>query len=200
MGSEAEETAEVGAQATADGESGGSDGVDQQEGSQDPTPTGDASGGSGGVESLPKWAQEHIRELRGEAAGYRTQLRETQKEMERVNLDDNERAIEEAKDAARREAEESFNERLKQAEARSVLAQNRIVNPNDKTLQLLDLSSVEVDDTGRVSGLDKAVEALKKEYPSLIEGSNTNPNLGNEEPSPQPVSMNDLIRQAAGRK
>ena len=198
MGNEAEKTSTVGTEATTENQPGNEGGESVEQGSQGSTQNG-GTNGSGGVDSLPKWAQELIRETRSEAAGYRTKLREKESELEKAGLDDQQKAIKEAQDKAEAEANARANERIKLAEARSALAQARIVNPKDRTLNLLDLSKVDVDEEGNVSGLDQAVEALKSDYPNLVQGANTDPSIGNRPPENNKPSMNDVIRQAAGR-
>lgn len=200
MGTEAETAGKVGAEAPADGQQGNEGQPPEQQDPQNTPQDGGGGDGERSIDHLPKWAQELIRDTRQEAAKYRTQLREKESELEKSGMDEQTRAIEEAKEEARQEALNQANERLKLAEARSVLAQNRIKNPNDRTLNLLNLDDVNVDEDGTVHGLDKAVEALKTDYPMLVENSQTNPDIGNKEPSQKQVSMNDVIRQAAGRK
>lgn len=157
-------------------------------------------GGDGrSIEALPKWAQKVITDTRSEAAKYRTQLREEQEKERKAQLSEEERVREEAAEAARQEERTRFEKVLIDQQARAALAQNHIMNP-DHTVKLLDLSDVEVDDDGNVKGLSAKVEALKKDFPALVEGGSTNPNLGDRGGNtPAKPTMNDAIRRAAGR-
>lgn len=150
------------------------------------------------IDSLPDWAQDHIKSLRSEAASWRTKLREAEQKRDEETMTEFERQI----DAARTEAEQSAwqkaqNQMIRVA-ARSKLVEEGIVNPNDRTLRLLDLDNVAVGEQGEVSGLEEAIENLKADYPTLKKGQ-TNPDLGNRQPTEQPMDMNAAIRRAAGR-
>jgi len=198
MGNEATETGKVGTQTQTEDQPGNEGGSSVEKGSQGSTQAGGTESGRG-LDGLPKWAQDLIRDTRSEAANYRTKLREKESELEKAGLDENQKAIKEAEEQATKQALSKANERIKMAEARSALAQAKIVNPKDQTLRLLDLSQVEVDDNGNVSGLDQAVEALKTDYPNLVEGATTNPSLGNRPPEENKPDMNQTIRAWAGR-
>lgn len=200
MADEAPTTAPVGTETTGDGQQGGQDGVPVTEETQD-TPKGGDDGGSGerSIEHLPKWAQDHIKELRSEAASWRTKLREQEEQQELSQMSEVERQVAEARKEAEQQALERARSQMTKVAARAKLAEEQIVNPSDRTLRLLDLDNVTVDEDGTVSGLDEAVEALKADYPTLKKGSTTNPDLGNRQPTERPADMNDVIRKAAGR-
>jgi len=182
----------------------------QTEATQDPSassPGGDDGGTGQGVEeggedsrsidSLPKWAQKHIKELRDESAKYRTRAKEQEEAQRKAQLTEEERIREEAAEQARQEERTKANERLLSVQVRAKLAENGIVNP-EKSARLLDHDNLSVDDDGEVTGLDEAVEQLKTEFPNLVQRPNTQPNIGNREAPAAPPSMNDLIRRRAG--
>lgn len=154
--------------------------------------------GNESVDSLPEWAKDHIKELRSEAASWRTKLREEQQKREEENMTEVEKQI----DSVRKETEHAVwqkaQEQMIRVAARSKLVEEGIVNPNDRTLRLLDFENVSVEGEGKISGLEEAIENLKADYPTLKKNS-TNPDLGNRQPTEQPMDMNSAIRRAAGR-
>lgn len=161
------------------------------------------NGGSGDggrtIDKLPKWAQEHIREIRQEAANYRTKAREYEEQQRQEQLSDDEKKVEQAVAEALSAEREKFTERIKRTEAQRALAEAKIINPQ-RSLRLIDLDKVTVEDDGTLKGLDEEIEALKNDYPNLIEGGNTNPEVHTQGNSTgTSTDMNDILRRMAGR-
>jgi trimethylamine:corrinoid methyltransferase-like protein len=86
-------------------------------------------------------------------------------------------------------ATKSANTKLIRMAARSALATAGLQGKPDKLIPLLDLEGADVDDDGNVTGLDKPVAALKKEYPSLFGTTqNGQPQVGNLNIGNRPVA------------
>lgn len=163
--------------------------------------TDDGDGGDGGrsIDRLPKWAQEHIRETRAEAAKYRTRAKEIEEAKRKEQLSEDERKIEEAVSANTQELTSKFEQRLINAEAKRALSEAKIINPQ-RSLRLLDLDNVSVDDDGNIKGLDKEIEQLTKDFPNLVQGANTNPEVTTTGDSTgRSTDMNEVLRRMAGR-
>lgn len=167
----------------------------------EPAPNpGNDGGGDGGrtIDKLPKWAQDHIKEIRQEAASYRTKAKEIEERQRKEQLSEDERKIEEAVNEATTAQRTKFNEQLKRIEAQRALAEAKIINPQ-RSLRLIDLDKVTVDDEGNIKGLEEEIEALKEDYPNLVEGGNTNPDVRTEGNPPKTTDMNEVLRRMAGR-
>lgn len=160
-----------------------------------PNPAGEGGdGGRGGsIESLPKWAQEEIRKTREEAARRRVEAKEREEKARLEAMSETERAVEEARTAER----VKFEEQLVSVAARGALAEAGVENPA-RSVRLLNLDSVEINDHGEIKGLDEAIQALVTEFPVLVK-KGTNPGVGNQPPPPAAEDMNTRIRRAFGR-
>jgi len=181
-----------------------------QEGSQlvdenDETPTDDDTP-TGEPESTPDEAvAKQISDLRRENASWRTKLRQTEAELEKIResaQSDQESALAQAREEARREA---FQEALAEANSRILRAEviaaasRKLADPED-AVRLLDLDSFHVDDNGEVdrAALAAAVDELVKAKPYLAGARD--PDFGARPPAqPAGQSMDDLIRSAARR-
>lgn len=172
----------------------------------EPTPDADAEGEGAGEQpdSPPDPAQQHIQSLRRENASWRTRLREKEAELERLKetaASDVEAAVQQAREEARAEAlAEALalsSDRIREAEVLAA-ASKRLRDPAD-ALKLLDLSQFQVDDEGNVDreAIDAAVDELVKGKPYLA--ATRDPDFGAQPPPERAHSMDDLIRQAAGR-
>lgn len=168
-----------------DHESGETTEASTDEGSQGEQPT---------AEENP--AQSQIAALRREAAGYRTRLRESEAEAQRLteaNASELDRVREEARAEARAEALAEANARVVRAEVVAAAA-GRLRDPAD-ALQFLDLSSFAVNDDGEVDreALAAAVGELVKTKPYLT--STRDPDFGAREPAKKTgKTMDDLLR------
>lgn len=198
MADEATQTGTVGTEQNPASQQGAPATGNEPVSNQQQTQQNDNDGGRS-IDGLPKWAQEHIRETRQEAAKYRTQLREAEEAKRKEQLPETEREKEEAVAAALADANEKFNERFKRSEALRALTAAKIVNP-ERTLRLLELENVTVEDDGTIKGLDREIETLKTDYPNLVQGANTNAEVHTEgKPTGKETNMNDVLRRMAGR-
>lgn len=166
---------------------------DASETSPNSTGEGGDGGRGGSIESLPKWAQEEIRKTREEAARRRVEAKEREEKARLEAMSEAERAVEEARIAER----VKFEEQLISLAARGALAEAGVENPA-RSVRLLNLDSVEIDDHGEIRGLDEAVQELISEFPVLVK-KGTNPGVGNQPPPPAVEDMNTRIRRAFGR-
>lgn len=162
--------------------------------------TGDGDGDGGrSIDKLPKWAQEHIRETRAEAAKYRTKAKEVEEAKRLEQLSEDDRRVEEAVTEALSAERQKFETRIVRTEAKRALAEAKIINP-ERSLRLLDLDNLTVEEDGTIKGLDKEIEALTADYPNLVQGANTNPEVNTTGDSTgRSTDMNDVLRKMAGR-
>jgi hypothetical protein len=164
-------------------------------------PTGD--GGDGGVKTFD---ETYVKQLRSEAAQYRTKAKEleqklqtmpqeiTAKVLQALGLEPDpnknfEKQLEEAR-AKARDGEQRANERLMRAEVKALATEMGLVDA-DAALALMDRSKVAVKDDGTVEGAKEALEALVaakpwlKKAPGQTVGGGTNPpGAGNTQTNP----------------
>ena len=156
--------------------------------------------------------ENYVKQLRNESAKYRTKVKEReQAETQRmtelfkalgINPDPNknfEKQISELQQK-NQEIESRANDRLIRSEIKFISSTLGVVDP-DVAFQLLDKSKVQIKEDGNISGVKEALEALLKAKPYL-RGQSTQVVGGNTNPGSQSAgfSMNDFIRQSAGRK
>lgn len=150
-------------------------------------------------------AAKEIQALRRENASWRTKLRSTEAELAKLRdsaATDRESAIAAAREEARREA---FAEALAEANdrilrAEVIAAASRKLNDPEDAVRLLDLSQFQVNEQGEVDrkALAAAVDELVKTKPYLA--MSRDPDFGaRTPPASAGPSMDDFIRQAAGR-
>lgn len=178
------------------------EGTDQLDHESGETPEPPADGES---TDPPEESTSQIQALRRENASWRTRLRETEAERDRLRetaSTDQESAVaaarEEARAEARAEALAESNARLLRAEVLAAAA-GRLRDPSD-AVSMLDLSQFQVDDNGEVDrkALATAVDELVKAKPYLA--GIRDPEFGARPPAPVGgPSMDDFIRKAAGR-
>ena len=177
---------------------GGGDGGDGGDGDDDGDPgdTGDGDDDAGDDFDKDR-AMATITKLRGlektnkaelKAAQARlAELEKAEKKRKEAELSDKERLegeIQELKDAQTK-AEQTATDREAQVKQRLIRAEVRIVatelgftDPSD-AYKVADLSSVEIDDEGQVTGVKKVLEKLAKDKPYLLQaGSAANRGLG----------------------
>lgn len=209
MATQGAQTTPLGTQSGDEGQQGGQGGDAQalpddtkQGGDQGGTgaPVGgdqnDNSGDGHSVDTLPKWAQGLIKDLREEAAGHRVKRKEDAEQARREALSEKEREIEDARNEERERLSSEFESQIIRTQAEAALASAKIVNPS-KSIKLLDLDDLKINDEGEVEGLSDAVKQLKEDYPNLVESSSTNPNVGGGDGGNAPkgkTNMDDLLR------
>lgn len=147
-----------------------------------------------------------ISDLRRENASWRSKLRNTEAELDRLRetaTTDQESAIAAAREEARQEA---LQEALSEANARILRAEviaaasRRLADPED-AVRLLDLDTFQVNEQGEVdrTALAAAVDELVKTKPYLA--ASRDPDFGARPPAgPAGPSMDDFLRQAAGHR
>lgn len=132
-----------------------------------------------------------------EAATYRRQLRETQRELDKVkaaSMSEQERAVAEAKAAGQTEAARAAAPRLVRAELRAAAADAGLgKDALAGFLEYADLSKF-VGDDGEPD--TKAIEAAVKKLGGT--GRSTDFDGGARTPAAKPTDMNSLIRHQAG--
>lgn len=149
---------------------------------------GDAGSGSGDAPQAPStdaggsgsaktYTEDYVRALRGEAAGYRTQLRQLESVLGAIKqyfgvegeVKDWRKVLESHK-AAQEQALAQATQRAQQmlitAEIKAQAAALGIVDP-DAAAKLADLSGVKVGDDGTVTGVKEALEELLQAKPYL---------------------------------
>ncbi len=100
------------------------------------------------------------------------------------------------------ERSQKADKRLINAEIKYISAKLNIIDP-DAAAKLIDLTDIEVDENGDVKGVEKALKLLIKEKQYLVGGKppkkgGDDQNNSNNSGSSNNVSMNQLIRRAAG--
>lgn len=137
---------------------------------------GDPAGqeGAGGEPTLTlEQAQEALKAVRGEAASYRTRLREAEQERDQLRqaqMTEQERAVEEAKAAGRAEAEAALKPKLAQSAMLSAMA-GKVTRP-EAAMRLVDLATIDPDDPTTISS---TLEELLREYPEFKVDDGSNP-------------------------
>lgn len=118
-----------------------------------------------------------------------------------ASMSDQDKAVEEARKAAREEAATAFNRRLVQAEVRAAAA-GKLADPED-AIRFLDLEEFAVDSEGDVDkkAVAAAVARLVKEKPYLTAGA-TRPTGDADQGTRRPAagSSNDWLRSAIANR
>lgn len=160
-------------------------------------PTGDDDG----LGEAGKRALEAERSSRRAAENRAKELEKELTKFRESSMSEQEKAIAAAKREAMTEAGAAFNRRLVQAEVRAVAA-GKLADPED-AVRFLDLDEFAVGDDGEVDkkAITKKLDELVKAKPYLAAGA-TRP-TGDADQGARGgsagSSMNDLIRNAAGR-
>lgn len=118
-----------------------------------------------------------VRSLRKEAATWRTKLRQAEEaEAERKRSEmtelDRIKADLEAERQARAQAEQRQREQLIRTQVIAAAARAGFNDPDD-AFRMLDVSALEADESGKIDGLDNALQALVKSKPYLVKSSGT---------------------------
>lgn len=172
---------------------------------QQQQPPGGQQGAQGGQpDDLGEAGKRAIEAERTARRAAEKRLNDLEKELTKIregSMSEQEKAVEQARREARTEASKAFNVRLLQAEVRAVAA-GKLADPED-AIRFLDLDQFDVDDDGKTDtkAITKALDELVKAKPYLA-ASATRP-TGDADQGARGTSggssMNDLLRQAAGR-
>lgn len=170
---------------------GGGSGDGSPGGTDNPNPGAGGGGGTGGPKT---YTEDYVRALRGEAAGYRTQLRELENVLGTVkqhfgvegDVSDWSKVLESHKAAQQQAIEQATSKAqtlLIKAEIKAQAADLGIVDA-EAAEQLADLSGVKIGDDGAVTGVKEALTTLLEAKPYLKGapkqvGGPSNPGAGN---------------------
>lgn len=171
-----------------------------EETTSDDTETDDSTGDDG--EGLGEGGKKALAEERRARRAAEKQAKSMQSELDKLRestMSDNEKAIEAARAEARTEALQTANGRLLRAGVLTAAA-GKLNDPED-AVRMLDLEQFSVDDDGNVDTkpIVKAIDELVKSKPYLGAGAKPGSLPGGGARPSQGTSMNDFIRQAAGR-
>lgn len=157
--------------------SGGGDAGATNAGKDDAGKGGDAA--KGGDDQLGDAGKEALRREREARASEKKRADELQKElddMKAASQTDQEKALSESRKEAVKETTTLFEAKIRRTEVRSALRAAGITN--DKALDLAAgaaaFAELKVEDDGSVEGLDKAIEAFKKDTPELFAKAKAN--------------------------
>lgn len=166
-------------------------------------------GGGGGTGGPKTYTEDYVRALRGEAAGYRTQLRELEGILGTVKqhfgvegeVSDWSKVLEGAKTAQQQAIEQATSKAqtlLIKAEIKAQAADLGIVDA-EAAERLADLSGVQIGDDGAVTGVKEALTALVEAKPYLKGapgkvGGPSNPGAGNA-----PKDLDSQIAEAESK-
>lgn len=162
---------------------------------------------TGEVEKL----ESQIEELQGQIEQRDTQLEQlkndtqTSKELKQ-RIEQLEEENEEQADELQSKLEQKETEILKERKARAVetkLASSGAKHPN-LLMKEVDLDGVEINDKGKVEGVDDVISGLQENYEDLfgkesVKGNTPNKSGKTPESNPDKPDMNTFIRQKAGR-
>lgn len=138
----------------------------------------------------------YVKQLRAEAAKYRTEARNAAAAAEQArqaNMSEAEKAIDEARAAARAETVKEFGKRLARTELTAAAAR-RNAEFDTSALDYVDLSQFIGDDG------EPDTKAISAAVERLIPARNGAPSFdgGSRQPAPATGDMNSIIRKAAG--
>ena len=166
---------------------------------QGPNPQEDASAeavgdGTGNGEGGQSDTDSTIRDLRREAAGYRTRAREAEESLQALRAEH--QSGQERIDALQTQVREATTAR----EVASIAVRMGFHDPGDAAA-FLDLDSFELDESGNPRGVEDALQGLAATKPHLVRGpgqarGDAPAGSGGEGGG---VTMTDRIRQATGR-
>lgn len=199
----------------------GGSGEDDDDDPDDTGDGGDGSGGDGdgndnaGSAGDGKQGDPRIKELSDENARRRNEAKTLKQQLAdaQAKLKEHEDAGLGELDKAKSDLESTTAENAKLAEAilklridNAFLSSNKHTWKNPKAaLRLVDLSEVEIDDDGEVTGLDKALDALAKSDPYLLADSGDDDGDGDgtptgQNPVPKKQKKGDPGRDALTKK
>ena len=176
----------------------------------DPDETGGPEGSNGDENEGGDGQDPRIQDLNREAARHRHEKKEIQRQLDEANqrlreIEDKDKS--ELTKATERAAElETENAQLKtgltQAQVKiAFLASNKYEWHNaDRALALVDLSEVTIDEDGKVTGLDKALEALVKSDPYLVKATDGSSDSGPKGSSGAPAGSGKKDKDGANRE
>jgi len=150
------------------------------------------------AEAAKTYDEDYVKKLRDEAAKYRTQLREVES-ARKASMTESERLVAEAEERGAAAIRAEYGARLAQTEFRAAAAARNPGYDVTKALGYLNLATfVGEDGEPNTKAIAAAVADLVPEagttapQPPSFDG-------GSRQQAPGSVSMNQLIRQAAGR-
>lgn len=99
------------------------------------------------------------------------------------------------------ETDSKFKELYLKSAAKSALAEAGITTGTDRFVKMLDLSSVEVDESGKISGLEDQIADLKEDFADVLAPKPVRKTVGNTDGARKPapsVPKTSAERLAAG--
>ncbi|HOM83934.1 MAG TPA: phage scaffolding protein [Armatimonadota bacterium] len=133
---------------------------------------------------------EYVRKLRAEAAEYRKRLRELEaavKKQEEAKLSETERLQQRLAELEREQAEWQRERQERTLKYEVMLAAGRLgIVDAEAAYKLLDLSTIEFDEDGNPTNIEKALRNLVSKRPYLVGGntsSPTNPARSSQQPN-----------------
>lgn len=166
---------------------------------EDKTKTSDSSAESQSLstqtDDKKTFDAEYVSKLRGENAGYRTELKKAQDELKKFSdaqLSEQEKAVKRATDAEAKvlETEAKAKDRMVRSEVKLSASKLGIVDP-DVAYRLLDTSEITFDSEGEPNNLEKLLTQLVKDKPYLV-GSNGSHSAANAERSKGTLTIEDI--------
>lgn len=134
--------------------------------------------------------------------------KEYKKKLERSKMDEKDRAVAEKEDAEKRanEAIAKANTRLIRSEVNIYSANMNLID-SEAAYALMSKNDVEVNEDGKVIGVEEALKNLISNKPWLVKNSSsgssehnkTGDDQSNSGKPPKKFDMNEMIRKAAGR-
>jgi len=146
------------------------------------------------------FTEDYVKELRAEAAKYRTEAKNAKAEIDKVrvaSLSEAEKAVLEAEERGRMSAVTAYGQRLAQTEFRAAAAARNPGYDVGKALKYVNLSGLLGEDGEPDT---KAIAAAVADLVPEVSGS-TPPSFdgGTRQPASGGADFNQLIRQATGR-
>ena len=151
-----------------------------QEPGQDPKQQIGNGSGAGSPAEPKQFNESYVTKLRGEAANWRTQFKDAQAELDKLKqaqMSDLEKAQADAA-KANKLADDMRAQFLESQRVAAISQAAAGKFPVDAALKLADVT---IDENGKVSGADAAIELLVKTYPGMV--PNTGTPVGNGSPA-----------------
>lgn len=158
--------------------------VESQEETVEETDTEEESTEEASEEELPDAVKDILKKNRKLLREAEAKNKAVEKELAELKANKEEAPKEETESAP---VDDKFKKLFVNTSAKSALADAGLTNGTDRFLKMLDLSTVEVDDDGAITGLDEQIKELTEEFKDLI--------VKEEAPKKAPVKAD-----AAGRR
>lgn len=130
---------------------------DPDENKPDPEPTG-------------KTPEQELADIKAALKKANKEAEQRRKELDtlrKAQEDENEKAIREAKEQATNETAAQWRRRVAKAEARAAFG-----DKGSRFANMVDLDSLEVDEDGKVTGLEDQVKSIKADFPEVFDPKN----------------------------